>query len=423
MKGSSFNLYLLLKKEYNFNRHGVNISHALAPQLMQIAYNIIDINKLPLIDIVRRFNKTLDVSLLKQAFLSADNVSTYVIERNDYKELLNSYFEGTNSLAQCALPSLGYKRKFNPSTIIKVLVAVLLGNRDGTFRQKIYLASYITFYLNVLDSLKAAFSDVDLRNKKYIPFNSAFDMEPLFAQFFKAHGAQTYHISHGLSYVSYYGDTPADAVNGENITADNILVWGESSKNDLVNNFNRNPVGIRITGNTKYPAKQISIKNTFKNGIVFLARPLYDNDNAGLIALLGEIGVRHNIKFTFKAHPSSNIEVFKKAAADYNLMFLPKETTIRQVLELGMYDFAVAYNTTVYYEAMYYDTICLRYGVNENEVYHGLNDKFTNEKTFINLLEHFKAADTEAINTQITTVLTETLGMGINEYARIFNSK
>ena len=54
----------------------------------------------------------------------------------------------------------------------------------------------------------------------------------------------------------------------------------------------------------------------------------------------------------------------------------------------GNYDFAIAYNTTAYYEAMYYNMVCFRYVVDENGEFNGLNDKFYDETSFANQSGH-----------------------------------
>lgn len=41
------------------------------------------------------------------------------------------------------------------------------------------------------------------------------------------------------------------------------------------------------------------------------------------------------------------------------------------------YDFAIAYHTTAYYEAMYFNLFYLRCAKNENKLYDGLKDKFS----------------------------------------------
>ena len=143
------------------------------------------------------------------------------------------------------------------------LVSFFCENIAASYRQKFYIACYFVHYLNIHDSLRAAFKDTDLRGKKYVPFNSSFDLETLLTQFFAKKGAETYHISHGLSYVKYNNKAGFDAINGENITAKNILVWGETSKTDLVNNHNCDADTITIAGNPKYPYKRINVNDNF----------------------------------------------------------------------------------------------------------------------------------------------------------------
>jgi hypothetical protein len=417
-----FNGYLSLKKEYNFTRNGVKFDKVLAVQLIQVVYQLVALDKLKLKETKRLLYKTLDVSPLADAFKSHNVISTYILERKDYTELLNSYFAGVTDYKRVFLPSLIYKTKFAPLNIINVFSFVFLKRHSGTLKEKLYIACYLVYYLNILNTLGTAFEHINLVGKKYIPFNSSFDIETLLVQFFKGKGVDTYHISHGLSYIKYNNYTGFDAVNGENITAEKILVWGESSKTDLINNYRRNAGTITVAGNAKYPYKTVNARTGFKKGIIFLGGAIYDKENEAIINLAGSIAAKHGIQFAIKAHPFSNIPVFEQAAEAKGITLLAQEKTIDEILQASEYDFAIAYNTTVYYEAMYYDMVCFRYAENENGAFNGLDDKFYDEKSFGHQLQRFKKMDLVALGSEIEKALVDNLGMGINKYSNIFNN-
>lgn len=417
-----FDGYLSLKKEYNFTRHGVRFDQVLAVQLIQVAYRLVNTDKAKLKETKKLLYKTLDVSPLLTAFTSHNLISTYIHDRKDYRELMDGYFAKYPDYGQVFLPALVYQTKLSFKNIISVFSFIFLRPHSGSMRQKFYIACYFVHYLNILDSLREAFKNTSLSGKKYVPFNSSFDIETLLVQFFKTKGAKTYHVSHGLSYVKYDNQTGFDAVNGENITAENILVWGETSKKDLVNNYQWNAGTITIAGNPKYPYRPINVSVDFKKCIVFLGGAIYDNDNAKLVALVGELAKTHDIQFTIKAHPYSSMAMLASAASACGIKMLPHETSIAETLGNGGYDFAIAYNTTVYYEAMYYNMVCFRYAVNENGAFDGLDDKFYDEPSFNNHLANYRELNTNLLSNKVEKILINNLGMGINKYQHIFNN-
>jgi hypothetical protein len=394
----------------------------LAVQLVQMAYKLVKLDKQKLKETTKLLYRTLDVSALKQAFSNHRILSTYIHQRNDYIELLDAYFAGVDNWTRVHLPGMDYQRKVSPKNILTAFNYVFLRRHNGSYRQRYYIACYFVHYLNIHDSLRAAFKGTDLRGKKYIPFNSAFDLETLLTQFFAKKGAETYHISHGLSYVKYNNLISFDSINGENITAENVLVWGETSKSDLVINHDRDVAAITVAGNPKYPFKRINVGNAFKKGIIFLGAAIYDMKNAALLKLASRLAANNDIKFEAKAHPNSDMALLAEAAASANIQLLPKDRTILETLRSGNYDFAIAYNTTAYYEAMYYNMVCFRYMVDENGEFSGLNDKFYDERSFANQLIYFKEKDIHTLNKDIEHVLEANLGMGINKYQTIFNN-
>lgn len=416
-----FEGYLMLKKEYGFTRRGVAYDKVLAVQLVQTAYKLVKLDREKIRETAKLLYRSLDVAPLKAAFQDHQLLSTYIHQRNDYIELLDAYFAGCNDCTRVHLSELIYQRKVSPANIFTALRYVFLRKHSGSYRQRFYIACYFVHYLNIHDSLTAAFKNIDLKGKKYVPFNSSFDMETLLTQFFAWKRVSTYHISHGLSYVKYNNIAGFDSINGENITAKSILVWGETSKTNLIENYKRNEEAITVAGNPKYPFKRISVNKDFKRGIIFLGAAIYDANNAGLLKLASHIAAHNAIRFEAKAHPSSDMALLKVAAASANIHLLPPEKTILETLQSGNYDFAVAYNTTAYYEAMYYNMVCFRYMVDENGEFNGLNDKFYDEKSFAGQLIYFKEKDTRTLNIEIEQVLVDNLGMGINQYQTNFN--
>lgn len=418
---SRFQQYKLLKASFTFTKSGISYANVLAPAFITLIFEPEKFNKLTYKDIFRNACETLDVTQLKALFLQNKNVCTCINTRNDYLELLNAYLKDVSNVsAPFLIKQLAKKKVLNIGNIITAALYMLRYKGSLTsFKQRAYLASYLIYNLNVSNALHKAFKNVDVNNKGYIPFNSAYNIEALFVQFFKLRGCNTYHVSHGLSYVQYKLDLAYDIVNGENITAQKVLVWGNSSKSDLIENYQVEDDRIFVAGNPLYADREINVNQHFKKCVVFLGRSVYDEYNVKLLTILGNVKRQTGIDFYIKAHPLSNILLFTEYCNNYKLSLLAKEDSIQSLLSSGFYDFAIAFNTTSYYQAMYYNLVCLRFGQCENEQYLGLDDKFFDELTLIDAIEKFKQMNVAEINKQIANLLHYCLGMGINNYSKI----
>ena len=421
MDNTDFLKYKNLKQRYDFRLHGIELNRVLTPEFNLIIYNRKKFDEIGSIKLFLSIFKTKSLGPIKAAYMHHRIISTVISKRKDYKDLIDSLLVGVEGWKHISLSELKPSLAFHPFLILKIFFFVFGKKRPETLKEKILLATSLVYYANILLSLRKQFKNMDLSGKKYVPFNSAYDLEALFVQFFKQKKVETYHICHGVTYIPYKTFIPIDAVNGENITADIILVWGKSFKENLIKIYNQDPAHIIICGNPKYRMKEIKVSQTFKRGIVFLGRPVYDADNKELLKLIGKIAEEQNIHFSIKAHPTSNQEMFKEVIkAHQKILLLSRENTVIEILHSGQYDFAIAYNTTTYYEAMYYSMVCLRYAINENEVYDGLDDKFYDEASLLVQIEKYKKKDASSINQEITEILIDNFGMGINRYKEFF---
>ncbi|MFP5040197.1 hypothetical protein [Parasediminibacterium sp. JCM 36343] len=413
--------YNALKKNIDFYKHSIKYNHVLAQQFVSLTYSLSSFKKKKIKSLVSPFFKTINFHSLKDAFAANRIVVTNVTNRADYVELINKYFEKSDDWDRVSLEELNFRFCFKIMNILQSVVFVFTRKLDLTFLQKLYISAHLSHYLNITDGLVSLFNHFNFNEKVYVPFNSAYDIETLLTQFFKSKGCKVIHISHALSYVNFKYDTVYDFINGENITAKNITVWGESSKLDLINNYNIGEDSIKICGNPKYPEKIINVSKEFSKCVVFLGRPIYDEYNIELIKLLNVIAKKYGIEFTIKPHPFSDFEKLNAASENGNISVVSGKETIFQLLNSGIYNFAISYNTTAYFEAMYYNLICLRFSVFENEVFHGLDDNFFDEVSFMKQLDKFKKIDIEQINADVSKTLIYNLGMGITEYLTMFN--
>jgi hypothetical protein len=432
MRSNKFNQYLQLKSQVSITIKKIPFEKVLTPELIKIFFSKDFNNEVSYFEIVKIFFRQISFNKVRDAFQTCDIVVTNSNDRNDNLELINSCFKTFKNLKHIKLTSLNRRIGLNHNLKELNTVFPFFMKKDNeliNFKAKLYLAVSTIYYLNALRSLEQAFSSEKLvkllHTKKYIAFNSAYDLETLITLFLKDKNVKTYHLSHGISYISYKNFKPFDSVNGENICADTILVWGESSKLDLLANYNNAIIGksIYISGNPKYPLKSINLKNTFLNGVVFLGRSIYDMENKELLLILSKVATEIGINFSIKIHPFSDEKQIKKIIDLNNLTLIPKKKTVFEILNESSFDFAISFNTTVYYEAMYYNLFCFRFGLNENENYTGLNDKFKTSQELINLINKYKNKHFTDINNDVTQLLSNTLGMGINNFKQILSNE
>ncbi|MDN3583736.1 hypothetical protein [Mucilaginibacter flavus] len=422
MSQDNFGKYLLLKDQYGFVYKGVDFSKILCSEFLLITFRNADFKKIKLYKLIVRLFKTRRYEELYRIAVDNNVIMTSCYNRPDYNELIKACLNGVKNSKhvlvgqvpdEYCLPSI--------KAIYQAFFYVFIKNHrlKTSFKERTCIFCYIIFYTNVFKTLELLFKNVDLSKKKYIAFNSSYDIESLLTIFFKNKGMITYHLSHGVSYINYMISRPLDNVNGTNINADYVLVWGQSSKDDLINNHNLNENRILVAGNPKYPAKSISVKNTFKKGVVFLGRDIYDTQNIEILNILGRVSPVLDINFEVKPHPRSDLNRLREVADKYSIKMLDTKLTMNELFKSENFDFSICYNTTAYYEAMYYNLICFRYGKGENENYMGLDDKFYDESSFSDLLKRYQQSDTDELNTSIRNLLTDVLGMGINRYEQI----
>lgn len=411
-----------LRLKSNFYYKNIFVSDILMKPFVTIVYEPTKVVQLDYLYILKRIFKTFDFSDFSNLFQKFDTVTTLQVNRPDYKDLLSLYTQHTKS---CSKPycfeDLPEKKIFViPNILIGIWHFIKMSRVIVGFKNNLYVSAMFINYLNQISALEKSFKSFNFDNKTYVPFNSAFDIENLYTQFLNKLLCRTFHVSHGLNYITYKSDNGYDYVNGLCISANEILVWGRSSKDNLLENYNVKKE-ITISGNPKYPLKKIEISQVFTKCIVFLARPMFDEYNIKLLKLLGNKNKNGDIKFWIKAHPFSNLIEFTELCSVYEMDILPNSVTINTLLSSNDYDFSITYNTTVYYESMYYNLLSFRYSLGENEDFNGLNDKFCSIEELNTQIEKFQSINPDVINDKIEKLLVHNLGMGINEYCKVFS--
>ncbi|MBO6573731.1 MAG: hypothetical protein JJ958_14935 [Balneola sp.] len=415
-----FKRYKSIKEKLSFIIDDIEFNQILAIDIALISFKKTVDFKIGFKDYLKFAFKSRSFKKTKLDFESNKLLVSAEIERNDFNSLIESVISGISDKIFSPIYNLKVKRYFNSKNLIISFRHLFIGNKikNLNFFEKLYLASRLCFYLNSFDSLISEFKDFNFTNKKYLSFNSSFGFEAMLTQFFKANEVPTYTLQHGPYYVKYKIKVPLDNINGENITADNVFVWGRSSLNDLLNNYNLQSSRIIIGGNPKYIAKKIKVKLGFKKCLVLLGRVMYESGNKKILQIVKEVADTTGIKFEVKLHPSLDNVKYKKLCESYDLTLVQTTEHLAQILSRDIYDFAIVNNSTAYYESMYYNLLCFRFEPDENEQFLGLDDKFNDSKSLLNKISSFEEQDSEKLNKNIEKLLTDTLGMGINYYKK-----
>ncbi|WP_254411879.1 hypothetical protein [Dyadobacter diqingensis] len=411
-----FSQYKELKKILKFRENDIEFEFPMAIEVMSVAHK----EKINLFKIivsfffVYNFPKAIK-NIKNQRILFSD-----AYERKEYSRLLQIIRQNVGDNSHIHFRNIDLIPHFNLKIIISSIgfsFKVLSGK--VSLKNTFYIASRLTFYRNCLSVLQHVDNTTPFQLKKYIAFNGQYGIEALLAQFFKQKGVETYTLTHGKSYVNYKKTIPQDIINGENISVDKVLVWGNSGKKELIENFGIPEKNVIVAGNLNYPSKKINVKQTFKNGIILLGRKIYDEGNKDILRIAEEVALSQGIKFSVRLHPSLSYEIYSNLCKSSLLSLTNNEVSLQEMFLAGQYDFAIVNNSTTYYESMYHNMVCLRYEPDENEQYEGLDDKFGDSKTFYERISFFQKIDNKLLNEKINKLLSDNLGMGINRYKEI----
>ncbi|MCK9343185.1 MAG: hypothetical protein M0P33_04665 [Massilibacteroides sp.] len=359
--------------------------------------------------------KRYDSSRLVNLLSNNRTVFLYSFKRNDYFEWFTKISTACNVDKHYLVYSLIHSKLGLPNfKLVKIALketkSLQLKSKESIF---IFLRLYDFLMMidTIDDTIMKANASKSLKVENLVTMNAQTDFENIITQILNKLGKKTFFLSHGLHFCNYKEFYPVDALIKYCIPSNHVMVWGKSS----VNTYSK-PYNTIVAGNILYPMKQINISNTFTNGVVLTARYLYDEENFKLLHILGQIKKEKNINFTVKPHPNSNTAKIKGLCQKYDFIFIDSNQTVSNLLRNEKYDFAISYQTTAYFEAMYYNMICFRYSYKENEDYGNLNDRFSSYQELNDQIEKYKKQSLPSTNQEIKQCLIDNLGMGINRY-------
>lgn len=409
-----FQEYKETKQSLNCFYRGVNLVEAAAVELLDIM--VVGAKK-SLYDVFAALCKRIDVKPLLHCFRESDIVCSYNFpKRKDHfalAQLINLSIENS------ALHTLTYKKRlaFNIIRFAKFLSRIDI---KTTLINKLFLAAIYTNYSHIIDELEKYCRDIRLSNKKYIPFLSSAYSEALLTLFLKSKNVITFQIIHG-AICDYKKIVPIDVINWDNITADYILCWSVFQKHFFQEKTSLSDNHILIAGNPKYPYKKICVHGKMSKFVILGGTSAYDNDFIELLSVVEEVAKENDIVFQLKPHPNSEILNHPRWKQLSQIKVVDKTTTIKELFENGNFDCAITFNTTTYYECMYYGIIPLRWGVNENLDIQGLNDHFFDKQSFMELIKKYQGMDKSLLSHDMEKILINEIGMGINNYNVLVN--
>lgn len=339
---------------------------------------------------------------------------------SDHRQLLE---EIMNHVPNSVLLEESNKRKvrFALKIILKSIFEIFskFKNNNLTLQQKLYFSLRLISYKKFIDELENNAKKVQII--KYVPFLNCLTPDSIYCQFFRLRNIKSYGIQHGqYSSKKYYKTiVPFDVINIENFQADYLLGWGELIKESLVDEGFESEQFI-LAGNPKYFTRnRIELKKSnFNSCVICLARDFYEEENLQLL----KIGVKiqkNNTDVYIKLHPRSDVSNYIQFINENRLMLLDKTISISNIISNYNIDYAIVYNSTVYYEFYLNNLIAFRFAINENDIPIGLEDHFSTFQELSERIEQIKKSDIRNLNERATNIINKFCALGTNNYAQI----
>lgn len=362
-------------------------------------------------DVFKAFYEGIQFADVSQVLnTSKGTVISYLINRTDYKDLAESVQKQYPDSDITCLETIN-RAKYSPlgfsyfNHFLKALRIVFTRSVNESFMTKLFLVALLTNLFNQVKYLDRVKCPANIKN--YICFNSAYRGESLLTLYFKKNGVETFTLQHGI-FCDFKQLIPFDIINLDNLIADKVMCWGQSTV-DYLHSKGFDESRLILAGNSKYKDAEIThVDQSFKKCLVLLGRSVYIPSNDKLLALLLEFNRKHNnqILFYLKKHPFV-VDTEHKAFASLadNMFFVGREHSVQEVLRSDLVDFTIAVNTTAYYESLALGKVSLRWSESENEEFFGMDDKFYDLKGLEQRIEAFKDKTESEVRTEMKNVI------------------
>lgn len=283
---------------------------------------------------------------------------TYSIKRDDYLELIDAYIskqkhantrvieieECWSSIVDCY------------SFLVKTPIAFSLARKTKTnsILEKIILFLFTLFLLKTVDFLEKEDCIID----EYFAFNSSYLYESFLSFYFRNRSIKNNSLQHGM-YFKYNNQIPMDIINYENVCAENLLCWGDYSR-EQINSYLYSDVKPMVFG---YPKKidDVTEKKEINLFYVFLPREIYLKESLELISFLANTGNEYLIR----PHPSIR-ELVTPVIKKYDNFKLDDSSSLVGNLQNFNYLACIGFNSTAIFEAILYGQKIMQY-LSEND--------------------------------------------------------
>lgn len=402
-----------LQSQFTFVYHGIHLNRVMIFELHELAEG----KPLWMNWQLSLLHLAMDFSHLK--FESGNKIlSTFGQQnRRDHREVYDFVLRQLgDSASQNDLRGYPLLRCFRPIVFIRCLCGVFgsLKNSGLSFRQKFNFSIYCAYYCNsIIELEKFDLSGVE----KYLSMYNATQMENLITQYMKLKGIPTYSLCEGIYIVEKQNPT-IDNVNHTNLETDHLLTWGQWV-NDEFEKVGIHPERMTACG---YPhlveLRKMNAESRLKRCMVLLARGTYHETNVRLLSILQKTVPEY--EYSLKCHPNSDLAYYEDFASKNSMFFIPKEQTVNDCLDNEKYDFAIAVNTSAYYEALMRGVPCLRYTDGSFSLMKGYDDLFSSYEEYVFLLSKIKETlKGGSYQQEVDCMLEYVMGVGQDKYQEV----
>ena len=413
----TYDRYKKLKKALSIRYRGIDISRVLAIYLWEwsVADSINGSDE-------NETEKALDLSFMQG--IEKTKIIYYDIDRKDHQATFHnicSYLDDDYMVIDIAF---NIKHKPHKSVVNKYLskffVRIASIHYKFTKNEKEQLSYRVCFVLNSIDELYAMRKQLS-HISHFVSYSAIHPWNSLLCQFFKRNNTKVFGLSHAIHFI-YTQNIPIHCLNYENLDVDYSLTWGQYTK-DEYQKYGVKAKEIFVAG---YPKKievqQAKRTNELKKCLVLLSNSDYDKTNRKLLTLL--LQYKDTFSYYLKLHPSNDYESYKAKAEEEQITIIDKDVQLTECFNNKEYDFAIAVNTTSYYEIMAAGIPCLRY--KDGDTYQMTcgekNDVFNTANEFIETIDWLKEQiENQTYNTIIDNTLHYVIGLGENNYKKLLS--
>ena len=406
--------FRILFRQYDIVYEGVHINRAISVDLWEFANHRMMFG---LHTLLKNLFTYKDVSKIKakHSILTTGGMSG----RKDYLELYKAVISKIGNDVDINFGvEWGRKLCFNPRMIAKVTkesICLLKGTSLNVF-ERICVITDAIYYCNIILALqKCDFSAV----KKYICLVDVLRVENVITQYMQTIGIKTFSLEEGIFYI-FKGNIPHDAVHYETLTTDCLLCWSQY----VIDEYLSHGIEKKRLLLAGYP-KNVEIKKMRPLGdmrkcMILLARAGFDDANFRLLDILAKLADQYD--FNLKLHPSCDFNRYRQYADMHRMNIVDEGVTINECLNQDTYDWAVAVNTTAYYEALMRGVPCLRFEDNSFQLPYGWKDTFSDKDSLLGVIQELRYLTTEQYQTEVDGMLKYVMGIGIDNYRELILS-